>query len=106
MPFARAFSSRFDRIDVETMVHSDSGFLAVSYLWAKRAILKEKPESGDDLTCPQYSKNQTSFASKLSCVAITVNGSVHGVLEFVTSLVVRQAHGGWLGSCWERLPRD
>ena len=76
------------------MVHSDGGFAAVSYLRVKGVILKGEPEGGNNLTCPQYSKNPTSFASKLSCVAITVNSSIHGVLELVTGLVVRQVHGG------------
>jgi len=48
----RVFSFHFDRIDVETVIHSDSGFAAVSYLRIKRAALEEKQANGDDLTVP------------------------------------------------------
>jgi len=34
------------------MIHSDSGFAAVSYLRIKGATLEEKPESGHHLTIP------------------------------------------------------
>ena len=102
IPLARAISSRFDRIDVETMVHSDGGFAAVSYLRVKGAILKEKPESRNDLTYPHYSKNPASFASKLSCVAITVGSSIHGVLELDTRQLSVQSRGssGSRRNCW------
>jgi len=39
-------------VDVETVIHSDSGFAAVSYLKVKEATLEEKPESGRNLTVP------------------------------------------------------
>ena len=39
-------------MDVETVIHSDNGFAAVSYLRIKGAALEEKRESGGDLTIP------------------------------------------------------
>ena len=39
-------------MDVETVIHSDNGFAAVSYLRIKGAALEEKQESGGDLTVP------------------------------------------------------
>lgn len=47
-----ASSSHFGRTDIETVIHSDSGFATVSYLRIKGAILEEKPELRDDLTIP------------------------------------------------------
>lgn len=48
----RIFSFHFDRTDAETVVHSDNGFAAVSYLRIKGATLEEKQESGDNLAVP------------------------------------------------------
>ena len=39
-------------MDVETVIHSDNGFAAVSYLRIKGATLEEKQESGVNLTIP------------------------------------------------------
>lgn len=46
------FSFHFDRTDAETVVHSDNGFAAVSYLRINGATLEEKQESGGNLTVP------------------------------------------------------
>ena len=48
----RVFSFHFNRTDAETVVHSDSGFAAVSYLRIKGATIEEKQESGGNLTVP------------------------------------------------------
>lgn len=48
----RPCSLYFDRMHVETVVHSDGGFAAVSYLRIRRAALQEKPESENDLGIP------------------------------------------------------
>jgi diphthine-ammonia ligase len=52
-------SYRFDRTDVETVVHSDSGFATVSYLRINKVTLEEKPEQGYDLSIPPLL--ETSF---------------------------------------------
>jgi len=39
-------------MDVETVIHSDNGFAAVSYLRIKGAALEEKEENRGDLTIP------------------------------------------------------
>ena len=50
----------FNRIDVETVIHSDNGFAAVSYLRVKAATLEEKSEGGEDLAVPPLL--ETDFA--------------------------------------------
>ena len=78
------FSPHFDRTDVETVVHSDSGFAAVSYLRIKGAILKEKSESGSDLIVPPLLEADFARIQALLRDDHFVDSSIHGVSEPVT----------------------
>ena len=80
-------------MDVETVVHSDNGFAAVSYLRVKGAILKEKPESENKLTVPplletDFARIQTSLRGDHS-----VDGSIHAVSEPATCQSTDQSRG-------------
>ena len=80
-PPTHIFSSHFDRIDVETVVHSDNGFAAVSYLRVKEATLEEKPESGNDLTVPPLLETDFARIQTLLRGDHSVDSSIHTVSE-------------------------
>ena len=80
----RVFSFHFDRTDVETVIHSDSGFAAVSYLRIKGAALEEKQASGDDLTIPPLLDPDFVRIQTLLHGHHPTDTSVHAVPELVT----------------------
>ena len=82
--YLRVLTSHFDRIDVETVIHSDSGFAAVPYSRIKGAILKGKPESENG---PSVSPLLATIFARIQTLlrgGHSVDSLIHGVLELVT----------------------
>jgi len=71
-------------MDVETVIHSDNGFAAVSYLRIKGAILEEKPESGNDLTVPPLLEADFARIQTLLRGHPSTYNSIYAVSEPVT----------------------
>lgn len=97
------FSSRFRRIDVETVIHSDNGFAAVSYLRIKRATLEEKQESRNGLTVPPLlGKDFARIQALLLRSHHSTDGAIHGVSGAVVLQPIISPHGssGSRGSGW------
>lgn len=80
----RVFSFHFHRTDVETVVHSDNGFAAVSYLRIKGAVLKEKQESGGGLTVPPLLEPDFARIQTLLRGHHPTDTSAHAVSEPIT----------------------
>lgn len=75
------------------MVHSDSGFAAVSYLRVKGATLKDKPESGNDLTIPPLLEADFVRIQTLLHGYRSADSSIHVVSKTLTRRSTIQAHG-------------
>ena len=75
------FSSHLGRVDVETVVHSDNGFAAVSYLRVKGATLMEKTEGGSDLAVPSSLEPDFARIQTLLRGHHFVGSPVHAVSE-------------------------
>ena len=80
-PNLRLFSSYFDRTDVETVIHSDNGFAAVSYLRIKGVALEEKPESWNDLAIPSQLEADFARIQALLLDHHSVDASTHAACE-------------------------
>lgn len=89
----RVFSSYFDRTDTETVVHSDSGFAAVSYLRIKGATLGEKQESGGNLTVPPLLEADFARIRTLLLEHHPADASTHAVPEPVPCWTAVQSRG-------------
>ncbi|KAF9653401.1 hypothetical protein BDM02DRAFT_3135608 [Thelephora ganbajun] len=87
------FKRRIQLTDVETVIHSDNGFAAVSYLRIKGATFEEKPKSGNDLTVPplleaDFARVQTLLRSRPSAET-----SSHAIPESVNCQTAVQSYG-------------
>ena len=80
----RVSLSYFHRTEVETVIHSDSGFAAVSYLRIKRATLEEKTECGVDLTVPPLLDAAFSHVQTILRSCNSADASIRAVSEPVT----------------------
>jgi len=93
------FSSHFDRLDVETVVHSDNGFAAVSYLRVKGATLEEKPASGNDLTVPPLLEIDFARIQTLLRGDHSVDSSIPTVSEPAACQSTIQPRGSSISRC-------
>ena len=86
------FSFHFNRTDIETVIHSDNGFAAVSYLRIKGATLEEKQESGNDLTVPPLLEPDFVQIQTLLRGHHFADTSIHTVPEPVACQPTVQSH--------------
>ena len=102
-------------MDVETVIHSDSGFAAVSYLRIKGAILEEKPESGNDLDVPPLLETDFARIQTLLRGDHSAGSPIHAVSETVTRRSTIQSRGssgsrrsGWaaIGDVFREIGQD
>jgi diphthine-ammonia ligase len=93
----RRFSSHFDRTDLETVVHSDSGFAAVSYLRIKGATLEDKPDSWNGLAMPPLLQADFARIQTLLRGSPSVDISTRGISEPLTrSSPSNSRRGDWV----------